>query len=265
MNELKIGIAIGTYGTPAFIHLHLEIAKRLYPSKILVIDDNSKDTDKLRELCNMYNVEFLPNSGNPAVKEESNKDPRTGGISVKHCLGDLSITASALTWAKDNNFPLLVKFSRRFIPLYDWRGELQRIAACTGYPAYSSWESYFRFLMKTEAIGFNVNDWFVIDSVNRLKAQRDPVLVEHFIFEESRKIWKDKCARNKAYAYTDAALYGDQAGEHGFGYGIWHIGGIARNQRLPWRLWHSANPPKNYLDIAENLGIKGYTENDFAV
>jgi len=60
---MNLGIVIGTCGTPAFIHLHLEISKRLYPEKILVVDDDSSEFETIKNLCEEYNANFLPKTG----------------------------------------------------------------------------------------------------------------------------------------------------------------------------------------------------------
>ena len=137
---MNLGIVVGTRGTPAFIHLHLEISKRLYPEKILVVDDDSSESETIQNLCEEYTADFLPKIG---LKSNFNDGVHKVCINCKqekltindicqqcnrHFLGDIGLTASGLRWAKNNNIELLVKFSRRFIPLYDWRQELLRIA-----------------------------------------------------------------------------------------------------------------------------------------
>ncbi len=256
---MKIGIVISTFGTPAFIHLQLAIAKKLYPAlPIAVVDDSSTETAALSALCEEYKATFFADAKNPAVNDLT-RDPRTGGISAKHCLGDLSALCRGFHWAKANGFDVLVKLSRRFVPLYDWTSELTRIVLATHYPAYSSWDSKDGFPFKTEAAAYMVGDWFRYGAVEEIERQASPVFMEGFLWEINQRIWKEKC-RDPVFARTDR-IYTEGSS---LCYGHWFIGGIARDQQLPWRLWHVTNTAAEYLRVAKELGIDAnYTEADF--
>jgi hypothetical protein len=56
----SLSVVVGTHGSPAYVHLHLEARKRFYPDiPLLVHDDNSQEEEKLRELCQRYGAEFM--------------------------------------------------------------------------------------------------------------------------------------------------------------------------------------------------------------
>ena len=276
---MKLGIVVGTHGTPAFIHLHLEISKRLYPEKILIVDDNSCESDKIKNLCEEYSVDFLPETGSTKgfydsiykvcinCKQEKLTINDICEKCNKHFLGDISLTASGLRWAKTNNVELLVKFSRRFIPLYDWRQELVRIALTTNYPAYTSWDEDSKFGFKTEAVAFTVDDWIKYGAVDIMENCK-PALAESFMWANCLRLFEIKKINEQKFSFDQFRPidpYWHLIKNYQLGYGQWFIAGTARSQRLSWRLWHHVNSPADYLYLANSLGINCYTEKDFIV
>lgn len=275
---MKLGIVVGTHGTPAFIHLHLEISKRLYPEKIIVVDDDSSDSDKIKNLCEEYDADFLPktgsktnfNSGILRVCINCKKEKLTINDICEQCnrhfLGDISLAASGLRWAKNNNIELLVKFSRRFIPLYDWRQELLRIALSTNYPAYTSWDEDSKFGFKTEAVAFTVDDWIKFGAVDIMENCK-PSLAESFMWANCLRLFDIKKINEQISfdQFNSIDPYWSLIKNYQLGYGQWFIAGTARSQRLSWRLWHHTNTPMDYLSLANSLGINCYTEKDFKI
>ena len=262
---------------------HLENAKRLYPEKILVVDDSSDKTKELEEICKQYGADFYPNSGySPCIDDlkidickfcRNTKKIINSNMCVdcgKHLLGDIKLTARGFRWAKNNNIDLMIKFSRRFLPLYDWRDELKRIAASTGFPAYSSWEESSRLGFKTEAVAYIVNEWIFSGAVDIMEKQDKIGLTESFIWLLCMKISQmrninreDKIAFGEHF--QDIFPYWKMFENIQTGYGHWFIAGTSRRQLLPWRFWHDTNPPKDYLKRIESFGINEYTEQDFLV
>jgi hypothetical protein len=276
---MNLGIVVGTCGTPAFIHLHLEISKRLYPEKILVVDDDSSESETIKNLCEEYNANFLPKTGlktsfDGAIlkvcincKKEKLTINNICEDCNRHFLGDISLTASGLRWAKNNNVSLLVKFSRRFIPLYDWRQELLRIAYSTNYPAYTSWDEDSKFGFKTEAVAYTVNDWIKYGAVDIMEDCK-PALAESFMWANCLRLFDIKKINEQKFSFDKFGSidpYWHLIKNYQLGYGQWFIAGTARSQRLNWRLWHHTNTPADYLALANSLGINNYREESFIV
>jgi hypothetical protein len=276
---MKLGIVVGTHGTPAFVHLHLEVSRRLYPEKILVVDDSSSDSDKIKNICEEYDADFLPEAG---FKRSFDDGTYKVCINCKqkkltindicqqcnrHFLGDISLTASGLRWAKNNNIELLVKFSRRFIPLYDWRQELLRIALTTNYPAYTSWDEDSKFGFKTEAAAFTVDDWIKYGAVDIMENCK-PALAESFMWANCLRLFEIKKINKQKFLFDEfrpVDPYWHLIKNYQLGYGQWFIAGTARSQKLSWRLWHHTNTPADYLSLANSLEINCYTEKDFKI
>ena len=105
-------LVIGTFASTAYIHLQLEARRRLYPEvPLLVHDDASPAAEILQALCGAYGAGFI----------------RTP-LRLPPCKGDLSAFARGLDWARGLGADVLVKLSRRFIPLTDWRPSLAALA-----------------------------------------------------------------------------------------------------------------------------------------
>lgn len=147
----RIGLVIGTFGSPAYVHLHLEVHHRLFPGvPVLVHDDASQETERLASLCDEYGAEFSSNS------------ERAG-----HQRGDLSVLIAGLHWARANGIELLVKMSRRFLPLEDWTGPLSVLAMDSQYATYSSWTRSWDYGFRSECLGVAVQPWFDLGLVSR--------------------------------------------------------------------------------------------------
>jgi hypothetical protein len=107
-------LVIGTFGSVPYFHLQLEARRRLYPSlPLLVHDDASSRIDALRDLCARYGAAFETNGLNPEGR-------LTKGS------GDLSAFVGGLQFAAEQGAPLLVKLSRRCVPIRDFRRSLRR-------------------------------------------------------------------------------------------------------------------------------------------
>jgi len=108
----KMGIVVGTYGTPPYVELQLNSLRKFMPNcPILVVDDHSDHWEEIEQLCRRYCVDFLVNSEN-----------------LNHWRGDLNVFAQGLLWAKRNQVDLLLKLSRRHILLEPIQNELLQIA-----------------------------------------------------------------------------------------------------------------------------------------
>jgi hypothetical protein len=278
---MNIGLLIGTHGTPAFIHLHLECSKRFYPIKTLVIDDESEESKKIKDLCGQYGSDFLSSTGfSDSVFDDGIykicDQCKQNEITInnvckkcsKHSLGDINLTASGLEWAKNNNIDLLVKFSRRFLPLYDWRPELLRNALSTDYPAYTYWCETSKFGFRTECAAFVVKDWIDLGAIEVMRNCKPPVLTEAFIWANCLRLFQIKNLnknKNLLDDFKSINPYWGHIKNNQTGYGHWLISGCSRSQKLGWRLWHHVNPPEDYLNMANKFEINCYSKEDFTI
>ena len=235
-----IGIVIGTYGATPFVHLHLALAKRLYPQvPILVHDDASPEEDELRALCAGYGAEF-----------------RTSRTRGGHAAGDLRCYARGLEWARERDLDLLVKFSRRFVPLYDWTMELKRLARSFPYPTFCSYNTSYRFGFRTECVAFAVEGWTARcgqepSALDQIVAHenRGVGLVELFMHDLARATLRRFLRGEIAVALLDRnALDGVESMERKFheieAYAQWPIGGSSREAATWGVLWHTHDDPQ---------------------
>lgn len=221
----RLGLVIGTHGTPAYIHLHLENAKQLYPDvPVLVYDDCSDKILELNQLCVDYGADFDFNH------------QRLG-----HYLGDIFIFAKSLLWAKRQGVELLVKMSRRWLPLRDWREELTALAMEGQYPSYSSYCAYCRFMFRTECVAIHVDSWLTVwnEIYSTAIAGEDIGLPEAYMHGLAKKV----CQKPGSYV-------------------MWPLLGESRFTHYPDVLWHSSCAISDYTARAKELGLP-YEDRDF--
>lgn len=223
----KIGLVVGTHGTTPYVHLHLENAKQLYPNlPILIYDDCSDKIQEINALCTAYGVDFDFNH------------QRLG-----HYLGDIFIFAKSLLWAKRQGIDLLVKMSRRWLPIRDWRQELTDLAIEGQYPSYSSYCSYCRFAFRTECVALHVDSWLAVweQIYGTALSAQDIGLPEAYM----HKLAKQICTKPGSYV-------------------MWPLMGESRFTKYQDVLWHSSCSLEDYAKRSQELGLN-YKENDFEV
>lgn len=233
----KIGLVIGTYGSPAYVHLHLEARRRFYPHvPVLVHDDASPEGERLAALCEDYGVDFECNG------------ERSG-----HSRGDLSVFIGGLRWASLNGIDLMVKMSRRFIPLDDWTESLSALAVESQYVTYSSWTETWGFGFRTECLGIAVRPWFDLGLQDHLVAKYlsgSDLLMEVFMHDLARHAAARNCAQARSY---DERV--GQRPSSRNGYAVWDYLGFDRMSLSSRFLWHNATPPYLYFELAERWGL----------
>lgn len=110
-----IGQVFGTASTLPYIHLQLEMSRRLFGHggipTLVANDGDDSDATALADLAGQYGADFVcwPKAG--------------------HAYGDLRIFRESTKWARRKAIDIVAKFSRRFIPLVSWRHGLQYLAA----------------------------------------------------------------------------------------------------------------------------------------
>jgi len=214
----KVGLVIGTSGTAPYIHLHLETAKQLYPDIPILVHDDCSGVTQLQDLCDQYGVSFC-----------------TSDRPLGHFHGDLSVFVRGLRWADASGYDLLVKMSRRFLPLRDWRDELATLALEGQYPTYSSYceDNFLQF--RTECVALHVKSWMsVADELETKIANREPIyLVERYFHGLSKKV-----NRGSSGSYV-----------------LWPLIGTSRMRRCEHHLWHNSALPSDYGVRARVLGL----------
>jgi hypothetical protein len=238
-----VGIVIGTFAAVPYVHVALECRKRLYPDiPLLVNDDGSPEAPKLRALCRQYGAFLIVNKGRK----------RPG-------VGDVSAFVHGLEWAAPRKLEILVKLSRRFIPLYNWVPQLQELAWRTQYATYSNECRYFQYGFRTECMAMHVESWRhseVFERMRELVRRNEPAFVEGFVHNLARAIHLHNCDANRDYERRYPRPPDKDA------YGLWDITGTDRTLRRPHVLWHDCDGGVDYNRIAKLLGLP-YSTIDF--
>lgn len=258
----SIGIVIGTYGAAPFIHLHLEIRKKFYPNTPIIIhDDASDEQNTLKKLCEQYNAHFI-------------SIPTRGG----HYLGDYSAYVKGFEWALNHKLDALVKFSRRFIPLYDWTFELKRIFYSFPYPTVTSYDTGYGLGFCTECIAFSVAAWTTsidgepsaYEQISYLDEDCIGKCVEAYMHNHARKIFHHYINEKISVPFLDVKrLKRDMQMNPKHweveAYAHWHLAGHSRRELKYGALWY--DPPedanKRYEKLSHQLSLP-YTASDFA-
>ncbi len=227
----KIGTVIGTFGTPFYIELQLAAMARWNPMPVLVVDDGSGDPE-LPALCAKYGAEFL------------SLERRHG-----HRAGDLHIFAAGLEWAKRNHIPLLVKLSRRFLPLREWQNGLQKLARESNAVTFSSWSSGFQLDFRTECMGMWVPAWLSMIPAMRSAVPSGRHFVERFLHGKARAL-AERWNTDQFERYRKKI---DPERRHE-GYAFWiDLMGTDREHPVPDVLWHDAHSETDYRKAGDAL------------
>ena len=227
---LTTGLVIGTFAAVPYVHLHLESRRRNYPHiPTLVHDDYSPKRSRLEELCKQYGCDF--------VSTEMRLQPT---------MGDLSAFVKGLEWAKTKGVDILVKMSRRFIPVVDCISGLQRLAYDSGHHTFSNISRTFDFGFRTECIGMRLRDWLQDATFSTLKAD----------LEANREIFVEGQIHNVARELNRHNLQAERWDQihrrppEANAYAVWNFIGDDRCTRFDRFLWHDAYSPRDYADLA---------------
>ena len=227
------------------MELGLAVRQRLCPEvPTLVHDDASPVGAQLQELCGRYQAEFETNSS------------RLG-----HQMGDLSSLVGGLRWAQERGIDLLVKMSRRFIPLTNWVPDLTKLAGESQWPTYSSICRQFHLPIRSECMAMAVGEWLSADVEGEIR----PFMLRHsgwfmaelYLIEFARKLEARKCDAARAWAARTAEEW------HHHGFVAWNFISPSRTTSLREHLWHTANGPDAYAGVAHNLGLEHLGIDDF--
>ena len=246
-HDPTVGIVIGTYGSVAHIHLHLETARRYYPNhQILVRDDGSPEYMELNDLCIQYDAEFS------TASVRSPQQP--------HGLGDLAVFWHGLLWAKQQSIDLLVKMSRRWIISKNWVPGLVDLATQTQYPTYTNCCNHYNYGFRPEFMGLHVFSWYCEEILSDMKGRMERAelpLPEQYLHDMALIAHKrNRCCVNalweKEHGYQDRG-----------GYGVWDALGRNRHAVPEGVIWHDQHGPEVYLAKAQEYGWS-YKLDDFS-
>lgn len=240
----SVGVVVGTFAAVPYVHLHLESRRRFYPSvPLLVHDDGSPFREALAELCGRYGADFV-----------------CRGSRGRATVGDLSSYVSGFEWARRLDLDILVKFSRRFVPLYDWVPGLQALANESQLPTFSQACLHFNFGFRTECVAFHCDTWLCSGASQALRGHVDrdePVFVEGFVHQLAREIVRDyACGAARAYLQDHPRPPDRDA------YAPWDLMPDRRVARVPGLLWHDRDEPVDYCRAAAAFGLT-YAVEDF--
>jgi hypothetical protein len=240
----SVGVVIGTFVAVPYVHLQLESRRRNDPHvPLLVSDDGSPMADELWELCGRYDAAFISNPSR-----------------LRQTVGDLSAYVNGFDWAESLGLDILVKFSRRFIPLHDWSKGLQDLAFESQLPTFSQSCDHFNFGFRTECIGFHCESWRASGAYEKIRdqvARNEPIFVEGFLHQLARQTARENgCPQAEEYVRRHPRPADRD------GYAAWGIMPDHRTTRTPALLWHDSDSPFDYARAAAMYGLP-YTQQDF--
>lgn len=231
-----VGLVIGTFAAVPYIHLALESRRLNYPDiPLLVSDDGSPNRDELHALCQRYGADFV-----------------SDGKRKKQMVGDVSAYVHGLEWAMKGELELLVKMSRRFIPLHNWVPGLQKLACETQYATYSNQCKHHCYGFRTECIAFHVRSWCDLGALDQMRAlviRNESVFVEGYLHNLAREVHKSNCEANRAYEALHPRPRDTDA------YGVWTVMADKRTVAKSDILWHDCNLPYEYWEAALRYGL----------
>ena len=241
---VAVGLVVGTFAAVPYIHLHLEARRRLYPHiPLLVHDDASPKQHELRRLCEEYGCEFESNDTRQPL-----------------FIGDISCLLGGLLWGQSSQLDIVVKMSRRFVPLINWATRLQELALASQYPTYSHVTASFGLGFRTECVGMAVNEWIdnrVHEQLATIALAPGTPFVEGVVHNFARRLAEFRCERAKRWDHIVGPRPDDRNG-----YAPWDFMGTDRGERYPQFLWHHAAPPDGYFAQAQEWGLP-YSHDDF--
>jgi hypothetical protein len=177
---VTVGLVVGTFAAVPYVHLHLEARRRFYSHiPVLVHDDASPKQGELRRLCEEYGCEF-----------ESND------IRQPACIGDITCLVGGLLWGQRNGLDIVVKMSRRFVPMMNWATGLQELALASQYPTYCNVTRSFGFGFRSECVGMAVNEWIgdrVHEQLAMIALAPGTPFVEAVVHNIARRLAEFRC------------------------------------------------------------------------
>ncbi len=240
----RMGLVISTFGAAPYIHLQLEAWRRnCRDLPVLVIDDCSTEQAQLRALCNQYGVDFVSNE-----------------VRAGHFGGDMKAVITGFEWAQKKGVELMVKFSRRWIPLLPWQDGLTEIAQKSQFSTYTGSCPVWGFRFRTEAVALHVGSWLRYGGLEFIREYTDTgtfSIVEWVFHQSVKAVYENRCTGNRAY---EAVNPNPQELEL---CGYWPLLGTGRHDPQASVLWHLWSKPHEYLRALQQWGINDYGAKEF--
>ena len=233
----KLGMVISTFGSLPYVALALAVRNKLYPTlPVLVHDDASDPRDELARLCEQQGVDFQTNSA------------RLG-----HEMGDLASLVGGLHWAQERGVELLVRMTRRFIPLRDWTAHLSDVAMVTQFGTYGRECAHHRLPIRTECFAMYVAHWArpeIADQIAKFAiSNRQSIVVERYVYDFAGNVYEMNCGAANEWERLHVRTTPRRM------FSSWEFVEPARNQRSANYLFHEANPPADYASLAQQAGL----------
>ena len=234
MNQPSLGIVITTFGATPYVHLTLESLRRIGSgARVLVVDDSSGDCN-IQDLCKSYGAEFATSTS------------RRG-----HVRGDLAGIIHGYRWAIDHNLDLLVKLSRRFIPVHDGFSELLSTFFASPFSTASAPCTAIGFPFRSEAFALKLDAWEQTRGVRFLEA----------FLTSGRTMYTEVMLYHVAAAIQNQSRSHDVSTETESFYRWLYLGTNRKIKNINY-LWHEANTIQEYVDLAHELRLP-YREEKF--
>lgn len=235
-----LGVVIGTYAALPYVHLQLESLRRFHPgTPCLVVDDGSPQREALAALCARYGADFI------------GREQRMG-----HVPGDMQVFIDGHEWARKRGVGLLVKFSRRWVPIAPWADDLLALWRESGAPTLCNRCTGHGFGFRSECVAMDVRAWDspevmrpLVDNIARARAEVEPgvfawqqriFLVEGIVHESAMHAARRGGILWREWERARPPLPGC---EH---YARWPLMGESRRSRQPGYLWHEWAIPGEY-------------------
>ena len=166
----------------------------------------------------------------------------------------------ALHWAEERGLDILVKFSRRFVPLVPWQNELGLLAYKSQLATFSGLCEHQNWTFRTDSVGMHVRSWLDYDGLEPVYRHIEAgkwVYVETVVQEGARRIHKHACDAARQYEEQKPPVEGRQ------GYAYWPLTG--NNRFVPRHdvLWHECCRPVEYHRAITQYGVMRYSIEDF--
>jgi predicted O-methyltransferase YrrM len=230
-NAPSVGLVIGSYGAPAYIHLQLEAWKRFYPTiPLLVHDDLSSASDQIADLCQIYGASYYKTKQREGHQE-----------------GDLSACIKGLEFGRDRELDIMVKFSRTWLPLDNFVPCLQQLAYESQYATYSHFCNACGFGFRSECVGWHVPTYVEGGYLDKMKealphGHEAWGYVERFLHQIAKDVVDHSaCLANDIYRASEPSRREDRC--H---YGLWDWMGDNCHKRNERQIWHTCDTPLDY-------------------
>jgi hypothetical protein len=240
----KVGVTLAVAGNPSFLHLHLASLRRYCGDlPVLVHDDCSADRGELLRLCREYNADF----------QTSNR--HVGGVTNGYH-GDLAAMYGGIAWGERNGLDLVVKFSRRFVPLHNWLPGLSDLAERTQGLTFSNVSKFVHLQFRTDCFAVHPATWVKVGALAQLEywmRRQDPFHPEPRMHEIAKLVERFGSREYNRQRHNNPVE----------GYVAWPMMGD-HTEPFNGSVVHRGHGVMNFLSASQTLGLP-YGADDFRI